>query len=134
MKFKTLYFEKNRKKIIVGIISLIVVIGIAIIIIKSFALGTDFLQNQVVDGLSFENASLEYVDGISTFLVEVYNESGDEYTLKNISIELTGEDGTITTLTGYIGETLEKEEAKHIRASIDDDLSDSVKLKYTINK
>ena len=91
------------------------------------------MRNQTVDGLSFENATLEYKDGVTTFEAKVYNESGSEYTLKTINVILDSGSKT-TTLTGYIGESLENEEGKVLRISIDDDLSDSNKLTYKINK
>ena len=80
-----------------------------------------------------EDASLEYKDGVSTFTANVYNESGDVYNLKTINVILESKDKT-TTLAGYIGETLEKEEGKVLRISIDQDLSDLTKLTYKINK
>lgn len=92
------------------------------------------LRNQTVDKLSFEDASLVYENGVTTFTVEVYNESGDTYPLKNISINFKDANNDIITLIGYIGESLEKDEAKLITASIDQDLSSSVSLEYVINK
>lgn len=134
MKFKTLKLEKNKKKLLISITGLIFLIVIAIIIGRSFAYTPALLDNQVVDGLSFENANLEYVNGISTFTVEVYNENNDIYTLKYINIEFIDNDNKTTTLIGYVGDSMEKEEQKFIRASIDADLSNSTKINYTINK
>jgi len=93
-----------------------------------------YLRNQSVDNLSFENANLVYENGITTFTVEVYNESGESYSLKNISINLKNDSNDITTLVGYIGEELETDEGKLITASIDKDLSDSTSLEYIVNK
>ena len=53
--------------------------------------------------------------------------------MKTINVILDSSSKT-TTLTGYIGESLENEEGKTLRISIDDDLSDSNKLTYKINK
>ena len=125
---------KNNKRtaIILGSIFLVVVAGL--IIRNTFSdPNTGYLRNQTVDGLSFENATLEYKDGVTTFEAKVYNESGSKYTLKTINVILDSSDKT-TTLTGYIGESLENEEGKVLRISIDDDLSDSTKLTYKINK
>ena len=125
---------KNNKKtaIILGSVFLVVIIGL--IIGRSFSdPNSGYLRNQTVDGLSFENATLEYKDGVTTFEAKVYNESGSEYTLKTINVILDSSSKT-TTLTGYIGESLESEEGKILRISIDDDLSDSNKLTYKINK
>ena len=125
---------KNNKKtaIILGSVFLVVIVGL--IIGRSFSdPNSGYLRNQTVDGLSFENATLEYKDGVTTFEAKVYNESGSEYTLKTINVILDSSSKT-TTLTGYIGESLESEEGKILRISIDDDLSDSNKLTYKINK
>ena len=125
---------KNNKKtaIILGSVFLVVIVGL--IIGRTFSdPNSGYLRNQTVDGLSFENATLEYKDGVTTFEAKVYNESGSEYTLKTINVILDSSSKT-TTLTGYIGESLENEEGKILRISIDDDLSDSNKLTYNINK
>ena len=124
--------ENKRTAIILGSIFLVVVAGLIIRNTLSDP-NSGYLRNQTVDGLSFENAALEYKDGVTTFEAKVYNESGSEYTLKTINVILDSSSRT-TTLTGYIGESLESEEGKILRISIDDDLSDSSKLTYKINK
>ena len=128
------WFEKYKLHTSV-VLGLVLLVGIIFLIGKSVAdPNSGYLRNQTVDGLSFENASLVYENGVTTFTVEVYNESGDTYSLKNISINLKDEDNTVTTLVGYIGESLDKDEAKLITASIDQDLSSSVDLEYVVNK
>jgi len=125
----------KNNKIPTLVIGLLVLVGVIFLVGRSVAdPNSGYLRNQVVDGLSFENAEIVYEGGITTFTAEVYNENGVEYTLKNISINLTDGDGKIVTLVGYIGETLEINEGKIITASIDDDLSDSTNLQYVINK
>lgn len=125
----------KKYKIPTLVVSGIMLVISIILIGRSFADPTsEYLRNQTVDGLSFENAELVYENGITNFNVEVYNENKDTYSLKNISINLTDEDGNITTLIGYIGDTLESGEGKIIQASIDQDLSSSVNLEYVINK
>ena len=125
---------KNNKRtaIILGSIFLVVVAGLIIRNTLSDP-NTGYLRNQTVEGLSMEDASLEYKDGVSTFTANVFNESGDIFNLKTIEVILESKSKTIT-LTGYIGETLEKEEGRVLRISIDQDLSDSEKLTYKINK
>ena len=115
--------------------SLVIVFMIVFLIGKTIAdPNSGYLRNQTVDSLSFENANLVYENGITTFTVEVYNESGESYSLKNISINLTNDSNDVTTLVGYIGEELETDEGKLITASIDQDLSDSTSLEYVVNK
>ena len=80
---------KNNKKtaIILGSVFLVVIVGL--IIGRTFSdPNSGYLRNQTVDGLSFENATLEYKDGVSTFAVNVYNDSGDVYNLKTINVIL----------------------------------------------
>ncbi len=136
MKFKTLKFERNKNKIIAGVISVIAAIGLAIIIGRSFAFDNDenYLKTQTVDGLTFEKANIEYNQGVSKFTVEVYNDTEEKYNLKNISIEITKENGETVQLIAYIGEVIEKEEVKYLQASIDQDLKNSIKINYSINK
>ena len=129
-----IWFEKSKKPIII-IGSLLIVMIVIFLIGRSVAdPNSGYLRNQSVDGLSFENAELVYENGITTFTVEVYNESGDIYNLKDISVQLTDEADKVTTLVGYIGESLDVDEAKRITASIDQDLSSSVNLEYVVNK
>ena len=129
-----IWFEKSKKPIII-IGSLPILMIVVFLIGRSVAdPNSGYLRNQSVDGLSFENAELVYENGITTFTVEVYNESGDIYNLKDISIQLTDEADKVTTLVGYIGESLDVDEAKRITASIDQDLSSSVNLEYVVNK
>ena len=128
-------FMNNNKKTLTIVFSIIVIFVVVFIIGKSFAdPNSGYLRNQTVDGLSFENANLVYEEGITTFTVEVYNENDTKIDLKTISINLKNPDGEITTLVGYIGESLEIDEGKLITASIDDDLTDSNNLEYVINK
>lgn len=131
---KVIEIIKNNKRtaIILGSIFLVVVAGLIIRNTLSNP-NTGYLRNQTVEGLSMEDASLEYKDGVSTFTANVFNESGDVFNLKTIEVILESKSKT-TTLTGYIGETLEKEEGRVLRISIDQDLSDSEKLTYKINK
>ena len=129
-----IWFEKSKKPIVI-IGSLLIIMIVTFLVNKSVAdPNSGYLRNQTVDGLSFENANLVYENGMTTFTVEVYNESGDIYTLKNISVNLKDESNTVTTLVGYIGESLDIDEAKLITASIDQDLSSSVNLEYVVNK
>lgn len=132
-KKKVLWY--NKIKIPAIIICSLLLIGVVFIIRNSIATpNSGLLRNQTVDKLSFENATLVYENGITTFTVEVYNESDDIYSLKNISINLKDKDNKVTTLVGYIGESLDKDESKLITASIDQDLSSSTNLEYIINK
>lgn len=129
-----IWFDKCKKSVI--ILGSIAIIAVVVFLLKTALANpnSEYLKNQTVDGLSFENASIVYENGITTFKVEVYNETDDTYTLKNIGIKLTDEENNEFILIGYIGESLEKEEGKYLQASIDQDLSSSLKLEYIVNK
>ena len=125
----------NKKNIkILGLLSLIIVGVVAIVVGRSLASSdTSILRNQVVDGLSFENAKLE-CNEICTFEVDIYNENKETYNLKSIDLKFKQSDDSVITLTGYVGESLESDEGRKITASIDKDITSSVDLEYIINK
>lgn len=126
--------KENKWSIMALVLILLVILVPTVFKVTLSDPNSGYLRNQTVDGLSFEDANLVYEDGITTFTANVYNESGDTYSLKTISINLTDSQGNITTLLAYIGDTLDKDGGKYLKTSIDDDLSDSVSIEYVINK
>ena len=128
--------KMNKKKIMIFSIIGVLVLGIIIYLIGTSIATTDstILKNQVVDGLSFEDASLVYEDGISTFTVNVTNENKDTYSLNYVEIKLTDTNDNETILIGYIGNEIGSDEVQTIVASIDKDVTESKKLEYVINK
>ena len=129
-----IWFERSKKPVI--ILGSIVIIVIVAFLVKATLAdpNSGYLKNQTVDGLSFENASLVYESGVSTFKVEVFNETDDTYNLKNISIKLIDEKNDETIMIGYIGDSIEKKEGKYLQASIDKELSSISNIEYMINK
>lgn len=124
----------NIKMFTVG--TLILVVGILLVIIGNSISTPDstILRDQVVDNLSFNNATLEYVNNETTFEVEVTNKNIDEYTLKYIEILFTDEENNINKMMGYIGNSIKKDETKKVTAKIDKDITNSVSLEYVIIK
>lgn len=130
--------NRLNKKARIGLLSGVLIIVVAVVIIfvgKSIA-STDssILRNQTVGGLSFENATLEYKDGVTTYTVDVYNENKEKVSLKNIEINFKQEDDTYITLTGYIGNSLDSDEGKKMQASVDLDLTNSTDIEFNIVK
>ena len=72
LKFKTI--DINKKKIIIAILS-VFIITVGIMIIRKAYSTTSPLDNQVVEGLSFENVNFDKKDGITTFECEVINDN-----------------------------------------------------------
>ena len=132
-KFK-IYDNKAKKPLI--LLGSVMIFVIVVFVIQSSLANPmdDYLKNQVVDDLSFENASLTVDDGITTFTAEVFNESGDVYSLKNILVTLTDSEQKQYTLVGYIGESLKKDGTKILKVSIDQELSNLIDLTYEIQR
>ena len=130
--------NRLNKKARIGLLSGVLIIVVAVVIIfvgKSMATtDSSILRNQTVEGLSFENAILEYKDGVTTYTVDVYNENKEKVSLKNIEINFKQEDDTYITLTGYIGNSLDSDEGKKMQASVDLDLTNSTDIEFNIVK
>ena len=137
MKFERIKKINNKTKVIVGICTVLIVgiLGFKIIK-KAFANPDDssYLKNQIVDGLSFENASLNVENGISKYTVEVVNDNNTDYSLKTINVVFKDSEGNEATLLGYIGEILEVNEKKVLDVSIDEEIEDIATITYSINK
>lgn len=136
IKFQKIDTNNKTKKIILFAALILLFTGVIIFMVKKThsAQDDELLTNQYVDGLSFENAKIKYVDGTSTFSVEVYNETDNIYNLKKIEIYITDESDKEIRLLGYIGEKINAEEGKYLETSIDADLTNSKKIRYVINK
>ena len=126
--------SKNTRSLIIS--SLVLGLGILLILIGNSLASTEstILKNQVVDNLSFENATLEYANNVSTFKVEVTNDNTEAYNLKYIEINFKDSSDKVSKLIGYIGEVIASGETREITASIDKDITDSVSLEYSIVK
>lgn len=133
-KFKK-FVKDNKKKITIVGVSVIFVLAI-VLIGTSLANPTEaYLKDQVVEGLSFENADLVVENGISKYTVEVYNDQKSSYPLKNIQVIFeNAQGGTIATLTSYVGDTIETEKVAYLESSIDQELTDIAKVRYVITK
>ena len=136
IKEKIHKLSRNQKIGILGGIVGILLIGLTVSLIPSLSsTESSYLSDQTIDGLSFEKANFEVVNGVSTYTVEVTNDLDKDYSLKNINIVFKDGSGQeIETLLGYIGDKLEVGETKLIDASIDKELTDIVKIEYVINK
>lgn len=130
LKFKTI--DINKKKIIIAILS-VFIITVGIMIIKKAYSTSSPLDNQVVNGLSFENVNLNKKDGITTFECEVINDNSAIQELKTISVIIQDENNSYN-LTGYIGNSIEKDEHKILKISIDQEIGEIKSITYRINK
>ena len=136
MKMEKLKKLDNRVKVVVAICILLLVGVIGFKLTRNALANPDsnYLSNQIVDGLSFENASLTTENGISKYTVEVVNDNSSNYSLKIINVVFKDSEGNETTLLGYIGESLSSNEKKVLDISIDEEMTDVASITYSINK
>ena len=128
--------NKKSKKVLVIALIAFVLVGLIVFGI-SYALKDDgnFLHNQKVNGLSFENAKVEYKNDKSDFSVIVYNENEDTMNVKSIEIQMIDKDNKEVSMVVELDGALESDEGRKIIIdNIDYDLSDYNKISYTINK
>jgi len=127
--------KRENFKTVVTLFSLFVVSGV-LLILAGRSLGdsnSTILREQEVDGLVFKNATIEYVEGITTFTVEVEN-TLEDMNLRYININFKDENDNITRLVGYIGDSIKSKETKLVVASVDKDITNSIDITYSINK
>ena len=101
--------KRENFKTVVTLFSLFVVSGM-LLILAGRSLGdpnSTILREQEVDGLVFKNATIEYVEGITTFTVEVEN-TLEDMNLRYININFKDENDNITRLVGYIGDNIKE--------------------------
>lgn len=127
--------KKNKKKYLVSFIAIIIVI-IGSVLLYNFTTSkamdtTTLLSDQVVDNLKFMKTNLEN----NKLTVVVYNQLEESYNLKTIDVEFQDENyNKITTVRGYIGESIDNKDMKQLVVSTDVDLSNASHIKYIINK
>ena len=127
--------KRENFKTVVTLFSLFVVSGM-LLILAGRSLGdpnSTILREQEVDGLVFKNATIEYVEGITTFTVEVEN-TLEDMNLRYININFKDENENSTRLVGYIGDSIKSKETKLVVASVDKDITNSIDITYSINK
>ena len=127
--------KKNKKKYLVSCLTIIIVI-IGSVLLYNFTTSkaidtTTLLSDQVVDNLKFMKTKLEN----NKLTVVVYNQLEESYNLKTIDVEFQDENyNKITTVRGYIGESIDNKDMKQLVVSTDVDLSNASHIKYTVNK
>ena len=136
MKIKWKRLKENKPLYItsISIICILVVSAVVLVgfnITHSSILTSELLKDKEVDNLVFSNADLNG----NKLSVEVKNNSNEVYTLNTIDVVFKDESGNeITTLSGYIGNSLNTGDVKRLVVETDEDLSNSYSIEYRINK
>lgn len=96
----------------------------------------EVIKDREVDGIKLTNTSLTTVDGISTLVTSVTNNSSEDYHLDEYTIIIKDADGNeIVRIPGYVGDTIKAGETRTINSSVDIDLSTSAKsIEYEVKK
>ena len=127
--------QKNKSKYIISCIVIGVVI-VGSVLLYNFTTSkamdtTTLLSDQVVDNLKVMKTKLEN----NKLTVVVYKQLEESYNLKTIDVEFQDENyNKITTVRGYIGESIDNKDMKQLVVSTDVDLSNASHIKYTVNK
>ena len=96
----------------------------------------EVIKDREVDGIKLTNTSLTTVDGVSTLVTSVTNDSKEDYHLDEYTIIIKDADGNeIIRIPGYVGDTIKAGETRTINSSVDIDLSTSAKsIEYEVKK
>ena len=95
----------------------------------------DVIKDQEVDGIKMTNTSLTTVDGISTLITTVTNNTKADYMLKEYTIIIKDAKGSvIATIPGYVGSTIKAGETKTIDSSTNADLTGAKSIEYEVKK
>lgn len=87
--------------------------------------------DQTVESIQFSDATLEG----NKLTIVVTNTLSTTYSLKTINVKiLDSSSKEITTMKGYIGNTIESGSSKQLVVSTDVDLTNATSVTYTINK
>ena len=131
-------FMETNKKLKIGVICGILVFTLAIVAIvlkQSVAASyTTILRNQVVDGLSFENARIDKENGETVFTVDLYNENLDKYDIKDLTILFKRDNKKDVRVYLDSVKSLESYEGRQISVVVKEDIVNCSDIEYIINK
>ncbi|HOB25828.1 MAG TPA: hypothetical protein PKG93_01615 [Bacilli bacterium] len=121
----------SNKKILIGVIILLV-LGLFVYKLNfTKSIETPSFPNQTVESLTFTDASI--LDNKLTVIVK--NDTENDYNLKTIDVSFVDSSGnTITTIKGYVGNTLKSNDSKKLVVQTDKDISNTSSITYNINK
>lgn len=125
---------------IIIIILLIVIVTMLIMNVKSNSNDIEKNKNSIndskkIDNLIFDNTSLNYKDGMSTFETNVTNIGNDTEYLTEVKIHIENKKNKeIMVLTGFVGDNIKSGESKIITSTYGQRLNDAYSIEYEIIK
>lgn len=94
----------------------------------------NIIKEQTINNLIMNNVSLSYKDGISTFRVQITNNTTESISINQFNVIFkTENDSIITTLNGFLGDSLSGGESFNLTITSDIDLSEAYSLEYQID-
>ena len=131
-------FMETNRKLKIGVICGILVFALAVVAVllkqSAAATYTTILRDQVVDGLSFENARIDKEDKDSVFTVDLYNENLDRYNIKDLTIVFKRDNKKDVKVYLDDVKSLESYEGRQISVVVEEDIIHSSDIEYIINK
>lgn len=95
----------------------------------------DVIKDQTVDGIKMTNTSLTTINGVSTLITKVTNDTTTDYELKEYKIIIKDEKGNvIATIPGYVGTIIKAGETRTIDTDTNADLTGAKSIEYEVNK
>ena len=89
------------------------------------------IREQTVDGIEFTNTSLKTVDGMSTIVTEITNNTDTDYDKEKFIIIIKDKDGKVMQeLDGYINSVIPPGGSLTITSGVDIDLSEAYSVDY----
>lgn len=93
--------------------------------------GTGVFPDKEVQGVKFTNASISYVDDMSTIVATVKNTTDNEITLDVFTILVKDRSGNVLVeIPGFVAEKLQPGEEKPLTAYITMDLTKATDIEY----
>lgn len=93
------------------------------------------IRDQEIEGNIMRNTSLVVEDGITYLVVDVTNNTNQDYTLNEYMISVKDASGNvIVKIPGYIGEVIRIGDTKTIKSMVNMDLSEAASIEYEVVK
>ena len=95
----------------------------------------EVIKDREVDGIKMTNTSYTTVNGITTILTSVTNDSSEDYYLKEYVIIIKDEKGEkLARIPGYVGTTIKAGETRTINSSTNYDVANAKSIEYEVVK
>ena len=121
-----------KKKIIIGAIILLVIVGIIVLVNVLNKSDNLICQTKIVEGVKFSDAKITGENGKYTFYVKITTSKDKTLNVEDFDATILDKDGNkIETLSGYIGD-IDNKSKKEITIICNEDLSKAYEIVYTV--